>query len=74
MVLKNIVPFSESSFLKDTDMKALCKHQEEQSVTYNLKFNGLSVQFYGSYFEVHADSANVTFCVCIILQTETLKN
>lgn len=36
--------------------------------TYNLKFDGLSIEFYGSYFEVHTDSANVTFCVRVILQ------
>lgn len=40
-------------------------------VTYNLKFNRLSIQFYGSYFEVHTNSANVTFCVCVILQGDT---
>lgn len=40
----------------------------KQQVTYNLKFNGLSIQLYGSYFEVYANCANITFCVCVILQ------
>lgn len=42
----------------------------KQQVTYNLKFNGLSIKLYGSYFEVYPNCANVTFCVCVILQRE----
>lgn len=39
-------------------------------VTYNLKLNGLSIQLNGSDLEVYTNCANVTFCVCVILQRE----
>lgn len=50
------------------------KTLRKQQVTYNLKFNGLSIQLYGSYFEVYANCANVTFCVCVILQREKYRH
>lgn len=45
-----------------------CEKFQTRPVTYNLKFDGLSIEFYGSYFEVHTNRANVTFCVRVVLQ------
>ena len=35
--------------------------------THNLELDSLPVQLDGSYFEVHADGADITLCVCVIL-------
>lgn len=47
------------------------EEDEKLPATYDLEFDGLAIEFYGSYFEVHTNSANVTFCVRVVLQRRT---
>ena len=35
---------------------------------YDLKFDGLPVQLYGPYLEIHPNSTNVALCVGVILE------
>ena len=43
------------------------EEQVPEPGTHNLEFDSLPVQLDGSYFEVHADGADITLCVRVIL-------
>lgn len=42
----------------------------EWTATYNLQFDSLPFKLYRPNLEVHADSGDIAFCVCIVCKTQ----